>query len=61
MLFVSFFQKLKMQIWDEYNRNKNDSEYLRTRREFQYLHDKLAHIKMLVHEYDTKALTTEAS
>jgi hypothetical protein len=50
-----------MQIWEEYHASKKDTNYTRTRQEFQYLHDKLAHIKMLVHDYDTKPLSTEAS
>ena len=46
-----------MKIFDEYNASKKDSNYTRTRQEFQYLHEKLAHIKTLVHQYDTKTLS----
>lgn len=31
----------------------NDSQYKRHQEEFNYLHKKLAHIKKLVHDYDT--------
>lgn len=48
------WKKLKLKIWEEYHASKKDTNYTRTRHEFQYLHDKLAHIKTLVHNYDTK-------
>lgn len=38
----------------EYEANKKDVEHQRAKRRFQYLHDKLSHIKRLVLEYDHK-------
>ena len=37
----------------EYEKNKRDTSYQEARHNFQYLHEKLAHLKKLVHEYDT--------
>lgn len=39
----------------EYRQTK-DGKFKRDQEEFQYLHKKLAHIKQLVHDYDTKYL-----
>ena len=51
-----------MKIYEEYNASQKDPNYIRTRKEFQYLHEKLAPIKTLVHQYDTKTLNnSEAS
>lgn len=49
---------VKAQIVVEYDRNKNDKTYQEARSSFQYLHEKLAHIKKLVHDYDTSNLAT---
>ncbi|XP_068912678.1 RNA polymerase II elongation factor Ell [Tenebrio molitor] len=46
------FKDLKKQIVKEYNENKKDLEHQKLKRRFQYLHDKLSHIKRLVLEYD---------
>ncbi|KAJ3641546.1 hypothetical protein Zmor_028049 [Zophobas morio] len=46
------FKDLKKQIVREYNENKKDLEHQKLKRRFQYLHDKLSHIKRLVLEYD---------
>lgn len=46
-------QRLKKMIVKEYQ-TANDSQIKRDREEFHYLHKKLAHIKKLVHDYDTK-------
>ena len=37
---------------EEYEKNKKNQEYQETRSNFQYLHEKLAHIKKLVHDFD---------
>ena len=47
-------QKLKKIIQREYKENKQDRNYTEAKQEFQYLHEKLAHIKKLVHSYDVK-------
>ena len=47
------FQDVKARIYVEYERNKGNREYQDARSNFQYLHEKLAHIKKLVHDYDT--------
>lgn len=61
MFYCLRFQKLKLKIWEEYLASKKDANYTRTRHEFQYLHDKLAHIKLMVHEFDTKSIASETS
>ena len=38
----------------EYQENKQDRKYIKAKSEFQYLHEKLAHIKKIVHDYDTR-------
>ena len=50
---VSLFQNVKARILQEYERNKQDKTYQDARSNFQYLHEKLAHIKKLVHDFDT--------
>jgi RNA polymerase II elongation factor ELL len=46
------YQRLKKMIMDEY-RTQQSSGFKRDQDEFQYLHQKLAHIKKLVHDFDT--------
>ncbi|KAK4880936.1 hypothetical protein RN001_004255 [Aquatica leii] len=46
------YKDIKKQIVREYNQNKQDLVHQRAKRRFQYLHDKLSHIKRLVLEYD---------
>lgn len=46
------YASLKKMIVLEYQKT-NDSQYKRHQEEFNYLHKKLAHIKKLVHDYDT--------
>jgi len=41
----------------EYQSTKSE-EYTGMQEEFQYLHKKLDHIKKLVHDYDTKYLSS---
>lgn len=36
----------------EYRKSKNDQEYQNAKKNFQYLHDKLGHIKQLVADFD---------
>ena len=47
---------MKARIVVEYEKNKKDQTYQEARSNFQYLHEKLAHIKKLVHDYDTNNL-----
>ena len=53
ILTAVLFQDVKAQIYVEYEKNKEDRVYQDARANFQYLHEKLAHIKKLVHDYDT--------
>jgi len=46
------YKDIKKQIVREYQQNKQDLVHQRAKRRFQYLHDKLSHIKRLVLEYD---------
>jgi len=50
------FKAVKAKIVVEYEKNKKDQTYQEARSNFQYLHEKLAHIKKLVHDYDTNNL-----
>jgi len=50
------FKRVQAQIVSEYAKNKQDADYQNARHQFQYLHEKLAHIKLLVHNYDTNAV-----
>lgn len=55
------WNRIKQQIMREYEENKRDHRYQQTRRKFQYLHDKLAHIKRLVVDYDSRTLPVKSS
>ncbi|XP_056642056.1 RNA polymerase II elongation factor Ell isoform X3 [Diorhabda carinulata] len=46
------FKDVKKQIVREYQENKKNMNHQRAKRRFQYLHEKLSHIKRLVMEYD---------
>jgi RNA polymerase II elongation factor ELL len=46
------FKIVKARIMEEYEKNKKNQEYQEARSNFQYLHEKLAHIKKLVHDFD---------
>ncbi|KAK5649180.1 hypothetical protein RI129_000209 [Pyrocoelia pectoralis] len=48
------YKDIKKQIVREYNQNKQDLEHQKAKGRFQYLHDKLSHIKRLVLEYDQR-------
>ena len=54
LLFLTavLFQNTKRDIVEEYNKNMEDKSYQDARHNFQYLHEKLAYVKKLVHEYD---------
>lgn len=45
-------QILENQILQEYNERKHDDQYQAAKTRFDYLHNKLSHIKDLVHDYD---------
>lgn len=46
------FKDVKTRIRDEFQRTRTDPACQEAYSSFQYLHEKLAHIKKLVHEYD---------
>nr|CAH7717406.1 unnamed protein product [Callosobruchus chinensis] len=46
------YKDIRKQIYREYTDAKKDTEQQRAKRRFQYLHEKLSHIKRLVHDYD---------
>ena len=54
VLHIVMFQMVKARIKEEYESNKNDRKWQEARSSFSYLHDKLAHIKKLVHDYDVR-------
>ena len=47
---------VKVRIYKEYERNKGYREYQEARNNFQYLYEKLAHIKKLVRDYNTEII-----
>lgn len=51
--FPICFQSIKEQIVREYYANKKDAKLNESKKRFQYLHDKLSHIKKLVADYDS--------
>ncbi|XP_022919717.2 RNA polymerase II elongation factor Ell [Onthophagus taurus] len=48
------YNDIRRQILREYRQNKNDQQHQQVKRKFEYLHEKLSHIKRLVTEYDQK-------
>ena len=46
-------QRLKKMIMEEFLKAKNNLGFKRDQEEFQYLHQKMTHIKKLVHDFDT--------
>uniref|UniRef100_A0A2R5LKI2 Putative rna polymerase ii elongation factor ell n=1 Tax=Ornithodoros turicata TaxID=34597 RepID=A0A2R5LKI2_9ACAR len=48
------WHRVREQIMQEYQQNLKDKRYQEARRKLQYLHDKLAHIKRLVLDYDAR-------
>lgn len=47
------YKRIKEQIVQEYYANKKDAKLNESKKRFQYLHDKLSHIKKLVADYDS--------
>lgn len=48
------WQRIKDQIMKEYEENNRNTRHQDAKKRFQYLHEKLSHIKRLVREYDEK-------
>ncbi|XP_023930907.1 RNA polymerase II elongation factor ELL-like [Lingula anatina] len=46
------YEKIRDKIYREYKGMKNDSKYMEEKKEVDYLHTKLGHIKRLIQEYD---------
>ncbi|XP_050294216.1 RNA polymerase II elongation factor Ell [Anthonomus grandis grandis] len=46
------YKSIKKEIVREYNKIKKDQEHQKAKKRFQYLHEKLSHIKKLVSDYD---------
>ena len=55
------FTDVTTRINEEYERNKGDRKYQDAKTNFQYLHEKLAHIKKLVHDYNTEIIRVRSS
>ena len=55
-LSPSLFQLVKSKIKAEFQRCRTDPDCQEAYSTFQYLHEKLAHIKKLVHDYDQARL-----
>jgi RNA polymerase II elongation factor ELL len=50
------FKEVKLKIKEEFLRTKTDPGCQEAYSSFQYLHEKLGHIKKLVHNYDQERL-----
>ena len=51
-----YLQEVQLKIREEFLRTKTDPECQEAYSDFQYLHEKLDHIKKLVHNYDQERL-----
>ena len=54
--FTLYFQEVQLKIKEEFLRTKTDPGCQEAYSSFQYLHEKLGHIKKLVHNYDQERL-----
>jgi hypothetical protein len=52
---------MKSKIMQEYAARQQDKKYVENKKEFQYLHEKLAHIKGLVTQYDQNAISSSSN
>jgi len=52
--FFFWFQETKEQIYREYKETKQNPVYQQMKERFDYLHNKLSHIKRLILEYDSE-------
>ncbi|KAK7010524.1 RNA polymerase II elongation factor ELL2 [Biomphalaria glabrata] len=48
------FEMLKKQVLEEYEAQKSDPKFMEKKQRMDYLHQKLGHIKRLIHEYDQR-------
>jgi RNA polymerase II elongation factor ELL len=53
MFLTPVLQVVKRRIKEEFERTRTDPACQEAFSSFQYLHEKLAHVKRLVHDYDT--------
>ena len=51
---------MKSKITNEYVARNRDKAYVENKKKLQYLHEKLSHIKTLVHQYDKNATSLAA-
>ena len=56
--FAIIFQRMAAKVQKEYQATKGRKEFIAMRQEFEYLHEKMAHIKLLVQEYDKTRVVT---
>ena len=56
--FVVIFQRMAAKVQKEYQATKGRKEFIAMGQEFEYLHEKMAHIKLLVQEYDKTRVIT---
>ncbi|CAL1538357.1 unnamed protein product [Lymnaea stagnalis] len=48
------FEVLKKQVLEEYEAQKSDPKFMAKKQRMDYLHQKLGHIKRLIHDYDQR-------
>lgn len=59
--FFFSFQETKAQIFREYKETKQNRVYQQMKERFDYLHNKLSHIKRLILEYDSENAVVRTS
>jgi RNA polymerase II elongation factor ELL len=52
------FKRMAAKVQKEYQATKGRKEFIAMRQEFEYLHEKMAHIKLLVQEFDKSRVAT---
>lgn len=53
-------QMIMKKIVAEYNKSKRDLKHQKVKQRFEYLHDKLTHIKRLVAEFDQRVMDNQS-
>lgn len=51
-LMIIFLQTIRTRILRQYEATQQDHDYQKKKKRYNYLHEKLTHIKRLVRDYD---------
>lgn len=52
---------LKKEVLEQYEAQKSDPKFMGKKQRMDYLHQKLSHIKRLIHDYDQRMHTMSGS